>query len=221
MTTITAPPAGPLDSAAEEFVNARPRLLGIARRILRDPVEAEDIVQDAWIRWQGADRGSVANPQAFLTTTTTRLALNQAQCARRRRECPAGSCLRDLPTPAEGPEPCAERREGVELAVSVMLAKLNPNQRAAYVLREAFGYEYERIADLLELSPANCRQLVRRARRSLVTSPHRPVSAAARRRLHRAFVAAAQDGDFEALEHLLAASAASRTFDSTVQRPAC
>jgi RNA polymerase sigma-70 factor (ECF subfamily) len=204
-----------LDRAAHVFVSARPRLFGIAYRILQNPSEAEDIVQDAWLRWQRADRAAVMNAQAFLATTTTRLALNQAQCARRRWETPAGPWLREPAEPADGPERDAERREAIELAVRLMLANLTPNERAAYVLREAFDYRYDRIAELLRLRAAHCRQLVRRARQRMASERRGPVSAAAHKRLLRAFLAAAQDGHIAELERLLVADAA----DSSAAAP--
>src|SRR5437763_1112891 len=130
--------ADDLDRAAREFLRIRPRLFRIAYRILRNPVEAEDVMQDAWLRWQATDRAAVLNPEAFLLTTTTRLALNDAQSARRRRELPAGPRLLQLAGTVSGPEPTLEHGEAVEDAVLLLLATLTPTQRAAYVLREAF-----------------------------------------------------------------------------------
>jgi RNA polymerase sigma-70 factor (ECF subfamily) len=194
-----------LDGATRVFLRTRPRLFGIAYRILRSPFEAEDIVQDAWVRWQGADRAGVVNAEAFLATTTARLALNHLQSARRRRETPAGAQLPEAPESDVGPERVAERSDDVELAVLMLLAKLAPAERATYVLREAFDYPYDRIADLLRLSSANCRQLVRRARKRMAAGRCRPVSSTAHRRLLAAFLSAAQDGKVAALESLLAA----------------
>jgi RNA polymerase sigma factor (sigma-70 family) len=183
-------------------------LFGIANRILRNPAEAEDIVQDAWLRWQATDRGSIINPEAFLVTTTTRLALNDAQCARRRREVPAGPWLPQVREDGRGPEPDAERAEEVEAVIWLLLAKLTPAERAAYVLREAFDYPYGRIGELLHLGVANCRQIVRRARRGLASDRRRPVSLSAHKRLVDAFLTAAQGGDFADLEHVLVTAAA-------------
>src|SRR5262245_3199496 len=197
-----------LDQAVLLFVSARSRLFRIAWRILRSPFEAEDIVQETWIRWQGAERAVVINADAFLTTTTTRLALNRAHCAPQRSEIPADPWLRQQPEPTDGPEPCAERSEAVELAVLLLLAKLTPHQRAVYLLREAFDYRYEWIAALLEISTQNCRQLVRRAKHCLISERRCPVSSAAHQRMLRAFLAAAQDGQIADLEHLLVADVA-------------
>ena len=199
-----------LGRATVVFLKARTRLFGIAYRILHDTGRAEDIVQDAWVRWQTTDRAAVMNPEAFLVTMATRLALNDAQSARRRRELSAGPSLLQLPAAAGGPEPDAERGEAVEDAMLLLLAKLTPTERAAYVLREAFDYPYGNIADLLGLRPANCRQLVRRAKQSFTSERRRPVSIAAHKRLVQAFVAAAQGGNIADLEDLLVSTAARR-----------
>jgi RNA polymerase sigma-70 factor (ECF subfamily) len=108
------------------------------------------------------------------------------------------------------PRPEAERAEAVEMAVLLMLAKLTPAERAAYVLREAFDYPYEQIADVLHLGSANCRQLVRRARQRMVSERRRPVSVAARKRLVLVFLAAARGRLITDLEHLLVTDAVSR-----------
>jgi RNA polymerase sigma-70 factor (ECF subfamily) len=197
-----------LDGAELVFLSTRRRLFGIAYRVLRDPFEAEDIVQDTWLRWRAADRASVLNAEAFLVTTTTRLALNDAQSARHRHEMPAGPWLPHLATPDTGPESGAERGERVDDAVLLLLAKLTPVERAVYVLREAFDYPYGRIADRLQLSEANCRQLMRRARRSMASERRRPVSLTAHKRLLDAFLAAARGGNVADLEDLLVGGAA-------------
>jgi RNA polymerase sigma factor (sigma-70 family) len=210
-----APGVEELDWAAAAFDRSRRRLFGIAHRILRDPSGAEDIVQDTWLRWQAADRSAVVNTEAFLVTSTTRLALNDAQSARRRRERPAGPWLPEIPEPEIGPEAGVERTEAVNDAVFLLLAKLTPPERAAYVLRQAFDYPYDRIAELLHLSNANCRQLVARAGRHLMTERHRPVSMTAHKRLLDAFLAAARDGDVAGLEHLLVAGVLRQVPDRT------
>jgi RNA polymerase sigma-70 factor (ECF subfamily) len=221
-TTAIAPSAesepdlvGALDRATTVFLSARPRLFGIAHRILHDQVEAEDVVQNAWLRWQTTDRTVVVNPEAFLVTATTRLAINDVQSARHRRELPAGPWLLHAPDDASGPEADAEQVEAVADAVFTLLAKLSPAERATYLLREAFDYPYDRIADLLHLRPANCRQLVRRARDRITAERSRPVSVAAHRQLLNAFVAAARRGDFTELERLLARATAHRKEWST------
>jgi len=196
-----------LDHAAEVFTAARRRLYEIAYRILGNANEAEDVVQDAWLRWQRTDRTVVLNPAAFLATATTRLALNVAQSARCRREIYP---VRLLPEPAEprsGPATLAELGDEVEHALFLLLQKLTPVERAAYVLREAFEYPYEQIAQILQLSPVNTRQLVRRSHLRIAAERRRPVCPATHRRFVQAFRSAADVGNLAGLEQLLAAGA--------------
>jgi RNA polymerase sigma-70 factor (ECF subfamily) len=200
-----------LDEAAADFARVRPRLFGIAYRMLGSAAEAEDIVQEVWIRWQGYDRSKVIEPAAFLATTTTRLAINAAQSARVRRETYIGPWLPDPIDLRNDPALGAERGDDLELALLHVLEKLSPTQRAAYVLREAFDYPYDEIANILELSEANVRQLVSRAHKRLATERREPVDNAEHRRLLGAFLAAARDGDVAVLEELLAADAISYT----------
>jgi RNA polymerase sigma factor (sigma-70 family) len=194
----------PLDHATSVFAGARPRLFAIAFRILQDVGDAEDIVQDAWLRWQRTDRSVVLDPGAFLATTTTRLALNAARCAHRRHETPAAGWFIEPVAGGAGPELEAERRDAVEAVITLLMERLTPAERATYLLREGFGYPYRRIAELLRLQVAHARQLVRRARQRLTSDRRAPVDAAARRRLVEAFVAAARTGDLAGLEELLA-----------------
>lgn len=194
-----------LNAAADAFQHVRPRLFGIAYRVLGSVVEAEDVVQDAWVRWQGADRDTVLDAGAFLAKTTTRLAINVAQSARVRREAYVGPWLPEPVDTSVDPQLGAERGEALELAVLLMLERLNPVERAAYVLREAFDYGYDEIAAFLELSPVNTRQIVSRARKRLAAERREPVDTAQHRRLLDAFVAAARDGDVAALESVLSA----------------
>ncbi|MBW8699557.1 ECF RNA polymerase sigma factor SigJ [Streptomyces sp. MBT84] len=197
--------AGTLEQATKDFMAARPRLFGIAYRVLGSVVEAEDIVQEAWVRWQNADRSDVHEPAAFLSTITTRLALNSAQSARTRRESYVGPWLPEPVDTSMDPQLGAERAEALDLAVLHLLEKLNPVERAAYVLREAFNYPYKQIAVMLETSEANTRQLVSRARKHLAAERKEPVSSTAHRRLLEVFLSAAQTGDLSALEQLLTA----------------
>jgi RNA polymerase sigma-70 factor (ECF subfamily) len=198
-------PDDSLGEAADAFQRLRPRLFGIAYRILGSVSEAEDVVQDVWPRWQGTDRGAVQDPGAFLATITTRLAVNVAKSARVRREAYVGPWLPEPVDTSLDPQIGAERGEAVELAVLLVLEKLNPVERAAYVLREAFDYPYDEIAGMLELSRANTRQIVSRARKRLSAERRDPVDTAQHRRLLDAFVAAARHGDVAALESVLSA----------------
>ncbi len=160
-----------LDADTVSFVHARPRLFGIARRVLGSAAEADDVVQEAWIRWQESDRSVVRDPAAFLATTTTRLALNVGQSARVRHETDFGPRLVDVVDPAADPVLGAERREALEVALRTVLERLSATERAVYVLREAFDYPHRRIAEVVGLSEANARQLVTRARRRIAGAP--------------------------------------------------
>ncbi|SDU68592.1 sigma-70 family RNA polymerase sigma factor [Jiangella alkaliphila] len=215
-----------LDRATSIFMGQRPRLFTIAYRVLGSAPEAEDVVQEAWIRWQRTDRTVVLDHGAFLSTTVVRLAINVRQSARRRHELDVGP---ELPEPPEspddrnGPDVQAERREAVELAVQLLMERLTPAERAAYVLREGFAYPYRRISDVLQLRVAHARQLVRRARQRLSSGRTAPVDPAGRRRLVEAFLAAARAGDLTVLEGVLVSEAAvesGRRDAPRVSRPA-
>ncbi|MFB7338314.1 RNA polymerase sigma-70 factor [Streptomyces adustus] len=197
------------DRATRDFLAARPQLFGIAYRVLGSSTEAEDVVQDAWLRWQNTDRTTVREPAAFLTAVATRLAINVAQSARVRRESYVGPWLPEPVDTSHDPQLGAERAEAVEMAVLLLLEKLNPVERAAYVLREAFDYPYSRIADILETSDANGRQLVSRARRHLAAERKESVSPTAHRRLLEVFLSAARTGDMAVLEDVLTADVVS------------
>ncbi|MFI0405739.1 sigma-70 family RNA polymerase sigma factor [Actinomadura sp. 3N508] len=197
-----------LEQATSEFTRTRPRLFGIAYRMLGSAAEAEDVVQDTWLRWQHADRPAIANPAAYLALITTRLAINITKSARSRREIHLGAWL---PEPADsGADPAveAERAEALELALLLLLQRLTPTERAAYILREAFDYPYPRIAGILQVSSANTRQLVSRARKRLTAARRGPIDRAEHRRLLAVFLSAAQTGNTAALEDLFAAEVA-------------
>ncbi|MFD8823028.1 RNA polymerase sigma-70 factor [Streptomyces sp. NPDC059605] len=201
--------ADSLDRATQDFLAARPRLFGIAYRMLGSAAEAEDIVQEAWLRWQQADRTNLLEPTAYLTTITTRLAINLARSARMRRESYVGPWLPEPVDTAPDPQLGAERAEALELAVLLVLEKLNPVERAAYVLREAFDYPYGRVAEILETSEVNARQLVSRARKHLTAERRQRVSPTAHRRLLEVFLSAARTGDLAVLEDVLASDVVS------------
>lgn len=196
-----------LDEAAVDFGRVRPRLFGIAYRMLGSVQEAEDLVQDVWVKWQAYDRSTVREPAAFLATTTTRLAINASQTARARRETYVGPWLPEPVDTSADPTLGAERGEALELAMLVLLEKLSPTQRAAYILREAFDYPYDQIAEIVQLSEANVRQLVSRSRKRLAEERREPVDKDEQRKLLAAFMAAAQEGDLATLVELLATDA--------------
>jgi RNA polymerase sigma-70 factor (ECF subfamily) len=191
------------------FAACRPRLLGIAYGLLGELTEAEDVVQDAWLRWQGADRGAVRNAEPFLVTVTTRLALDRLRSARARREVYVGPWLPEpLVTDPETPESKAIEAERLNLALLGALERLNPVERAVLVLRDVFDLEYAEIADIVEKMPANVRQIARRARdHAGDPSRRRPVGEEERERLTVAFLGAAASGDMDALREMLAADA--------------
>lgn len=191
-----------LDRATQAFLAARPRLFGIAYRMLGTAAEAEDVVQEVWLRWQGTDRSVVLDPTAFLITTTTRLSINSLSSARSRRESYIGPWLPEPIDTTADPSLGAERNEALSLAVLLLLEKLTPTERAAYVLREAFDYAYSQIAEILSLTEANVRQLVSRARKHISALRRTPSTKAEQHRLLTAFIAAAQLGDAAALESL-------------------
>ncbi|MFF3468237.1 RNA polymerase sigma-70 factor [Streptomyces sp. NPDC002619] len=199
----TSPTASTLDEAVSVFVELRPRLFGIAYRVLGSVVEAEDVVQEVWLRWQRTDRSVVVSPSAFLSSATTRLAINVAQSARVRRETYIGPWLPEPVDTSTDPELGAQRAEALELALLLVLEKLTPTERAVYVLREAFDYAYAEIAEMLQLSVVNVRKIVSRARKHLVTEQRETVDAAEHRQLLHAFVSAAQTGNVASLEALL------------------
>jgi RNA polymerase sigma-70 factor (ECF subfamily) len=192
-----------LDTA--RFQRVRPRLFGIAYRVLGNRSEADDVVQDAWIRWQATDRGQVRDSEAFLVTMTSRLALTVDQSARVRREISCEPLEADSIDVDSDPSRVAEQAEALERGLMELEAKLSPAERAAFVLREAFDYPHRRIAEVLGLTEANARQLVTRGRRSLSGDRRRSVDAAEHRQLLDRFVAATETGDLAPLERLLVA----------------
>ena len=197
------------DDGVSVFENVRPRLFGIAYRMLGSAAEAEDIVQDAWLRWQGIDRTAVVDPPAFLATVTTRLAITFAQSARSRRETYIGPWLPEPIDTSGDPRLGAERTEALEFAVLLLLEKLSPTERAAYILREAFDYSYDQIAHIIRSSEANARQLVTRARKHIGDGRRKAVSASQQKKLLNAFIVASQKGDLPALERLFASDVVS------------
>ncbi|WP_435054361.1 RNA polymerase sigma-70 factor [Nonomuraea angiospora] len=196
--------ANALERAASAFVELRPRLFGIAYRMLGSAVEAEDVLQEVWLRWQNTDRSTVENPPAFLALITTRLAINVAQSARSRREAYIGPWLPEPVDTSMDPTLGAERGEALELAFLLLLERLTPTERAAYVLREAFVYPYPQIAEILQVSTVNARQLVSRARKRLTAARREPIDKTEHRRLLAVFLDAAQTGNIAALEDLFA-----------------
>ena len=206
---VTAEPgnADDLDDAAAVFASVRPRLFGIAYRMLGSATEAEDLLQEVWLRWQLCDRRVVVNPAAFLSTTTTRLAINELQSARVRRETYIGPWLPEPVDTSADPYLGAERGEALEFAALLLMEKLRPNERAAYILREAFDYPYAQIAEILQSTEPAVRQLLSRARKHMAGERRTAANSAAQRELLSSFIAAARSGDLTALERVLAPDA--------------
>ena len=190
----------------ELFMSLRPQLFGIAYRMLSCTSEAEDVVQDVWLRWQGCDRDAVRDPAAFLVTATTRMCINVLQSARARRETSIGPWLPEPVDTDADPALDAERNEALHFATLVLLEKLPPAERAAFILREAFDYPYPAIAQIIDVSDVNARQLVHRARKRLSAGNRRTRSRPAdHQQLISAIMAASRHGQTSHLEELLAA----------------
>ncbi|WP_329476422.1 RNA polymerase sigma-70 factor [Kribbella sp. NBC_01484] len=202
-------PAGDLDEAVRIFNEVRPRLMGIAYRMLGSHSEAEDLVQEVWLRWQAADRSAVVSPVAYLSTAVTRLAINASQSARARRETYIGPWLPEPVDTSADPTLGAERGEALSFAVMLVLERLSPTERAAYILREAFDYPYDELAAILQSTEPAVRQLVSRARKRIRAERRTEISGSQQRTLLTAFVNAARSGDLAALERLLAKDAIS------------
>jgi RNA polymerase sigma-70 factor (ECF subfamily) len=182
---------------------------GVAYRMLGSVSEAEDVAQEALLRLTRQE-GPIDEPAAWMTTVVTRLSINVLKSARVRRESYVGPWLPEplVEDPAPGPASRAELADSLSLALLVLLERLTPVERAAYLLREVFGYEYAQIAGIIERTEVNSRQLVTRARKHLEASrPRFDADEAARDALLERFLAAAEDGDLEGLEQLLAKDA--------------
>jgi len=211
----TQPPAaGPAPVAPDDFAPHRRHLLGLAYRMLGSWSEAEDIVQDAWLRWREADRGQVREPRAFLSRVVTRLCLDHLKSARVRREQYVGQWL---PEPLPDAEQYAGMGAGpyaLDLSMALMLAleRLAPAERAAFLLHDVFDVPYAEIGAILERDAAACRQLAARARtRVREARPRFGASQQDAQRLAEAFLRASRDGDLAALQQLLAEDAVLHT----------
>lgn len=201
------------DGLLAEFEMQRPRLFGLAYRLLGSAQDAEDVVQDAFIRWRGVERSSVINSSAWLAKVVTNLSLNRLTSARAQRERYVGPWLPE-PVIVEdgmlGPLETTVQRESVSFAFLVLLERLTPAERAVFVLREAFAYSHGDIAKIMAVSEANCRQLHRRARQRLQEArPRFGSDRQERSRLVERFLVAARDGDLSELEQILAADVSS------------
>ena len=199
--------------AVASFAPLRLALMRVAYRMLGSVADAEDIVQEAWLRWLRVDRGQVRKPEAFLRRTVTRLCLDQLKSARRQRETYIGPWL---------PEPVVEDEDADDVTLPLMLAleRLSPLERAALLLHDVFGEDYTEVAATIERDPAACRQLAARARAHLrAARPRFRVERERGRELAEAFFAASRGGDIDALGALLAADVSVHA-DGGGKRPA-
>jgi RNA polymerase sigma-70 factor (ECF subfamily) len=188
------------DGALESFEAHRPSMLAIAYRMLGSVAEAEDIVQEAWLRWQAATREGVRSERAFLSTMVTRLCLDRLKSARASREQYVGPWL---------PEPIRTDAqvdpESISLAFLVLLESLSPVERAVYLLHEVFGYSHAEVAEMVGKEEATSRQSLHRAREHIqARRPRFAPSKESHERLVTGFMAACLSGDLEGLKHLLA-----------------
>ncbi|WP_317442082.1 RNA polymerase sigma-70 factor [Streptomyces collinus] len=201
------------ETFTDVFEEHRPFLMGVAYRMLGRVADAEDVVQDAWLRWSGADRADIREPRGYLVRVTTRLAIDRLRQVKARSEAYVGPWLPE-PYVTEFGDAVADTAEralladSVSLAVLVVLESLSPLERAVFVLREAFGYPYAEIAALLDRGEAAVRQLAGRARRHVEERrPRYDVDPVQRRDLTERFLAAAAGGDLQGLMALLAPEA--------------
>ncbi|MEV4950230.1 RNA polymerase sigma-70 factor [Streptomyces sp. NPDC053755] len=195
----------------DRFEVARPRLAAVAYRLLGSAAEAEDAVQETFLRWQATDTARIEVPEAWLTKVLTNLCLNQLTSARARRESYVGQWLPEPlldGDPMLGPADTAEQRDSVSYAVMILMERLTPRERAVYVLREAFDYPHREIAQILDLTEAATQQIFHRATKHIAQGKARSeIDQAAARRIVEEFLAAATSGRTEPLVKLLTADA--------------
>jgi RNA polymerase sigma-70 factor (ECF subfamily) len=201
------------EDAAASFDPLRPKLVRVAYRMLGSVADAEDTVQEAFIRWMSADRAQVREPEAFLRRTVTRLCLDQLKSARRRRETYIGPWL---------PDPVVEDEDEEDVTLPLMLAleRLSPLERAAFLLHDVFGLGFEEVAATIQRDPAACRQLAARARAHVREArPRYQVEKERGLEIANAFFAASRSGDMKALGEMLAADVVAHA-DGGGKRPA-
>jgi RNA polymerase sigma-70 factor (ECF subfamily) len=189
------------------FQTDRPRLFSIAYRMLGSAADAEDILQDGWVRYQSVDHATVRSPEAFATTIVTRLCLDRLKSARTAREAYVGPWLPEpvLTSEVDGPDTMLQRSESVTLAFLVLLEQLSPEERAVLLLKDVFEYDHGEIAEILGTTPANSRQLLHRAKERLSQGrPRLTGTAESRRAVAQRFARAFATGDAAELTALLA-----------------
>ena len=184
-------------SAEELFEAQRPRLLGLAYRMVGSLADAEDIVAEAWARWCATDRAALASPEAWLTTVTTRVAIDWLRSARHNREAYVGPWLPEPVVTGPGPEESAELADSLTLGFLTLLDRLDPVERAVFLMADVFSVRFDDIAAAVDRSPPACRQIASRARRKLRDAGHRPRPAD--RRLVDELLVALWTGDMAAV----------------------
>ena len=195
------------DPAAAAFSEHRGHVFGVAYRMLGSVAEAEDVVQEAYLRWVGAGRDEVRSPAAWLTTVTTRLCLDHLRSARARREAYVGPWLPEPLLTDEGdPALAAERSDSLTTAFLVLLERLNPLERAVFLLHDVFGYGFEEVGEIVERPASSCRQVASRARVRVAPDrrPRYRADPEEEQRLVLAFLQAASAGDVDGLVSVLA-----------------
>jgi RNA polymerase sigma-70 factor (ECF subfamily) len=197
-------------SAADPFAALRPRLFGIAYRMLGTRADAEDVLQDAWLRWSAADQGALQSAEAWLVTVVTRLSIDRLRAAKAEREAYVGWWLPEpiVEVDERTPETAAELASDLSVAFLHMLERLGPEERAAFLLRQVFDYDYGEIAAIMDKSEAAVRQMVHRAgERVRAERPRFEVPRDTHVKLLTRFMEAAQSGRREAIRALLAENA--------------
>jgi RNA polymerase sigma factor (sigma-70 family) len=209
-------------SEAEIFIELRPALLKLAGRILRNKVEAEDIVQEAYLRWAQGGASEVHSPKSYLATVVTRLCLNRLASARVRLEHEdAPLMLERLSSEALGSAEHVELADAVSEAFVIVLGNLSPVERVVFLLREAFEFDYVDIASVVERSEENCRQILKRARARIAAKESTvPPDREQNRRVVSEFLNAAESGAYDGLLRLLSAEAALAPAPSDLSQPA-
>jgi RNA polymerase sigma-70 factor (ECF subfamily) len=194
-----------MTTTPETFENYRPLLFSIAYRMLGSVMEAEDMVQEAYLRYEAVSKDEIRSPKAFLTTVITRLCLDELKSAKTQREQYIGTWLPEPLLTAPSPSAIVGKQESISMAFLVLLEHLSPMERAVFLLREVFDYPYEDIARMVDKSEANCRQYYHRAKQYLVERrPRFEPSPEESRRLIEGFLQAADTGAVDILEQLLA-----------------
>ncbi len=199
-----------MEDATATFDRLRPRLQGIAYRMLGAVAEAEDVVQDAWLRWHEADRAVIANAEAWLVTIATRIAIDRLRAAKVQRQHYVGLWLPEpqLTDTPPSPEQVLERADDLSMAFLTLLERLAPEARAAFLMREVFDADYAELAQTIGKSEAACRQMVSRAKAQLREArPRYTVAPQAHLRVMRQFAEALSLGDFTLLKSMLAEQA--------------